>query len=443
MRRDSPHQRLFPVLLAAACLGRAPAARAAEAQIEPLDPPAVLGAMAPNLFAARSGVLLSWIEPAPAPPEGVSAQPGDGAEAGARAMCFRVSRWDGLGWSEPTTIARSDGFFANWADVPSLVEAADGSLLAHWLQKSGPQTYAYDVQLAHSMDSGRTWVALGPLNDDRTQTEHGFVSLLPAPGGVRAFWLDGRETGGAEHANPKGDHAAAAGAMTLRTARISERIEQGERIDSSVCDCCPTAAAMTARGPIVVYRDRSPDELRDISIIRATDGGWSQPRAVARDGWKIEACPVNGPAVAAWDSRVAVAWYTGVRPGPLVRVAFSSDDGETFGPAWVVDGPNQTGDPLGRVGIVVDEDGSAIVSWLDGEKSRAAVRVMRAAPGGMLGTAVTVGYTAASRDSGVPRIAVHGDWLMVAWTEPGSASGVRVARVRRADIPQVSYQTWR
>ena len=51
---------------------------------------------------------------------------------------------------------------------------------------------------------------------------------------------------------------------------------------------------MTADGPVVVYRDRSEQEIRDISIVRLHDGKWSQPSSVFEDNWKINGCPVNG-----------------------------------------------------------------------------------------------------------------------------------------------------
>ena len=436
MRRNRGKIESFALGLIA--LAGAAAGVAARTDVESLPTPALSGAMAPQLSPGQNGILLSWIEPAPGGDEPPPQSP-DGSKE--RPLRLQMSRWDGTAWSDPGTIAASASFFANWADVPSVIEAPDGSLLAHWLQKSGPQTDAYDIQLARSTDSGRTWTPLGALNDDQTQTEHGFASLIPGPQGVHAFWLDGRETGGAGHGGPEGDHAAAAGAMTLRTALIGPRIGPGLSIDSMVCDCCPTAAAMTSRGPIVVYRDRAMDELRDISIIRAGAEGWTRPRPVSVDGWKINACPVNGPAAAARGSRLAVAWYTGTRPGPLVRVAFSDDDGETFGPAWVIDGPTALGDPLGRVGVVLDDDDTAIVLWLDGEQGRAAVRLIRAAPCGMLGSAVTIGYTEASRSSGVPRVVKHGEWVYVAWIAPGSH--LKISRVRAVEIPAVSYQTWR
>ena len=58
-------------------------------------------------------------------------------------------------------------------------------------------------------------------------------------------------------------------------------------VDDRVCDCCQTAAALTSDGPVVVYRDRTEDEIRDIHISRLIDGAWTESRAVSDDGWYI------------------------------------------------------------------------------------------------------------------------------------------------------------
>ena len=103
---------------------------------------------------------------------------------------------------------------------------------------------------------------------------------------------------------------------------------------------------VTAEGPLVVYRDRSRLEERDIAVVRRRDGRWEEPRALPADLWRIEGCPVNGPAVAAHDRRVAVAWFTAANDVPRVRLAFSADAGASFGAPVTVD----DGNPLGRVG---------------------------------------------------------------------------------------------
>ena len=88
-----------------------------------------------------------------------------------------------------------------------------------------------------------------------------------------------------------------------------------------------TAAAVTAEGPIVAYRDRSEGEIRDIYISRLAGGTWSEPAPVHRDNWKIAACPVNGPALSANGRQVAIAWFTAQGEEGHVFAAFSSDPG--------------------------------------------------------------------------------------------------------------------
>jgi hypothetical protein len=53
-------------------------------------------------------------------------------------------------------------------------------------------------------------------------------------------------------------------------------------------------------------------------------------RTLHADGWKIDYCPVNGPAAGAIGDTVAVAWFTGAQDTSRVRVAFSTDAGATF-----------------------------------------------------------------------------------------------------------------
>src|SRR5688572_20657954 len=272
------------VLLLAGLLaaGRGPVTR--------VDPPALPGALGPNLSPDGDAVLLSWLEP---PHPRVKPQEGNYA--------LRFSRFENGRWSSPGTIASGTDFFANWADFPSVTSDARGRLLAHWAAKSAGGTYAYDVRLALSKDRGRTWKPLGTAHDDRTPTEHGFVSAVPERDGIRLFWLDGRET-----AVGSGGHGEG-GAMALRTAFVGDAVGKSDVLDRKVCDCCQTGAAATAGGPLVVYRDRSDAEIRDVAAVRRSGNRWTAPKPVVLDGWEIGGCPVNGPAIAAAGRRVAVA----------------------------------------------------------------------------------------------------------------------------------------
>ena len=365
------------------------------------DPPAGAGAMAPSLTVSGKDLLLTWLEPLGPAGEPTGHQ-------------LRLSRYAGGRWSAPVTVVSGPGFFANWADFPSLAAAPDGSLNAHWLAKTGDDTYAYGIYLARSTDGGATWSKTGMLHEDKIPAEHGFVSWVAEKGGLRAFWLDGRET-------PKG------GAMTLRTTLLKDGVAPvGERVDDRVCDCCQTDAALAEAGPVVAFRDRTPKEVRDIYVVRRTASGWSQPVAVHADNWQIPGCPVNGPAIAASGKRVAVAWFTGV-PKPRVQLAFSEDGGASFGKPVLIDG----GKPLGRVDLTLDANGDALVSWMALEGKGAAVRLRRVSPQGKPGAPFTLAATSAARGSGFPRMSLLDGRLHLAWVEEGETS----KKVRVGSLP--------
>ena len=224
------------------------------------------------------------------------------------------------GWSPATAAAAGDDWFVNWADVPSVLRLDDGTLAAHWLQKSGAETYAYDVRLAHSKDDGRTWSASFTPHHDGTKREHGFASLFQMPGaGLGLIWLDGRAMGSAEGHDAHGTNE---GAMSVRYGTFDGAWKQTSEmpVDLRVCECCPTTAAMTSEGPIAAYRNRTDDEIRDIYVSRMENGKWTDGKPVHDDQWKIAACPVNGPMLSARGPRRRSGLVHGQgRCGPRIR----------------------------------------------------------------------------------------------------------------------------
>lgn len=194
---------------------------------------------------------------------------------GERRYALRLSLRDDKGWSEARTVAEGENWFVNWADFPSAIVLRDGSLAAHWLVKSSKATYAYDVNIARSDNGGKTWTQPIVPHRDNTQTEHGFVSLIPlSDGRVGAVWLDGRNMKDMKESD---EHAPAPASMTLRYAAIDRKgnLSDEAELDNRVCECCQTSAAVTSDGPIALYRDRSQSEVRDIYIVRQVNGSWS------------------------------------------------------------------------------------------------------------------------------------------------------------------------
>ena len=132
-------------------------------------------------------------------------------------------------------------------------------------------------------------------------------------------------------------------------------------IDDRVCDCCQTDACMTPKGPILVYRNRSEDEIRDIYYTLFTDGHWTTPKAIHDDHWKINGCPVNGPAIAASGNRVAIVWYTEAGGAPSIKMVYSENAGDTFSEPILIPSRHT----LARLDLVWKNDDHVLISYLD------------------------------------------------------------------------------
>ncbi len=325
-------------------------------------------------------------------------------------------------WSKPRQISSGKNWFVNWADFPAAAALSDGSLVAHWLAKSGPGTYAYDIFVSRSSADRKTWSQPIRPHRDRTRTEHGFLSFIPwEDGRVGMVWLDGREMSGEAHDGKSGS-------MTLRYASLDQGGQLGDeaQLDDRVCECCQTSAARTSSGAVVVYRDRSREEIRDISVVVLSASGWTEPRTISRDGWKIEGCPVNGPSVSASGDRVAVAWFSMPEGEPKVQVAFSDDGGRHFQPAFRID----SGTPVGRIDTEMLDDGSLLVGLIERVQKRPEIRLRRVRANGTVDLDLKVSDSVGTRSAGFPTLARRGDEVLVAWTDVKSGSRVKMARVR-------------
>ncbi len=384
---------------------RIPAHRTHPLRIDSLSSPTGPGSAEPFLAVAPDGrVFMSWLE-----------QTSSG-------YALKLSRHDGSKWSSPTTIVARNDFFVNWADFPSVIALDNKRLAAHWLQRTGSSTYAYGVRIAQSSDGGVTWSSAITPHRDTAQAEHGFVALWNERGALGAAWLDGRKF-------QKGGHDMSNEMMLVSTTlQPNGTLGAETRLDERTCDCCQNAVAVTSDGPIIAYRNRSPDEIRDIYVTRRVRGAWTAGVAAHSDQWKIAACPVNGPSLAARGKRVALAWFTAANDSARVNVAFSDDAGATFSAPSRVDG----GTPAGRVSATLLSDGDALITWVERSGADGAeVRARRMSRSGRAGEVVTIAASSAARASGFPKAVITGSSVMFAWTVPGKPSTVRIAR---ADI---------
>lgn len=344
----------------------------------------------PHLFVSQDNIYLSWVE---------SAQ-------GYNQFFWAILQEDGLG--EKKLIQEGEDWFVNWADYPQVNFFNDGSLMATFLRKSGPGTFAYDIWYTLSPDT-HNWTEPKVLHDDQTQTEHGFISMSPWNENMLITWLDGRNTA-SQHSHNGHEHEHH-GQMTLRAALLNAAGNKLNEwlLDDRVCDCCQTGTTVTDKGPMVIFRDRSESEIRDIGFVNWRDGQWSDPHPVYMDLWEIAACPVNGPRISSFENQSGIAWFTASKGQPEVKIIFSGDQGKTMSTPVRCD----LGNPIGRVAIEMLDLQTAFVVWMEDQR----ILGRTVSTSGKLGPPLELTKSSANRSSGFPQLKKVDDRLWLAWTD--------------------------
>ncbi len=363
--------------------------------------------MTPNFFAhPDQNLLLSWIA---TDQEGIDH--------------LQWATYEDEQWKLSGEVASGNDWFVNWADFPAMAQT-ESLMTAHWLQKSAEGTYDYDIHIALSKDKGENWDTSFVLHRDQISAEHGFVSFMPEDkDAIRAVWLDGRMTkintgDQLESSHEHGGHGG--GAMTLRTALIQTdgSLQDEKELDNRVCDCCQTDVAVADSVVLVVYRDRSPDEVRDMGIIRRVDGVWESPSILHSDGWQIAGCPVNGPAISAQpDGRVAVVWFTAPNNQSKVQLKVSNDYGETFA-APILIAADST---LGRVDVAWMGDDIVVSQLISSPTTREGqVQVTIVDSDGQVKFEEKVAPMSTGRESGFPVMEIFQNKIWLTWTSTDS-----------------------
>jgi hypothetical protein len=412
-----PIQKILLVLTAAAvaaslACNRTPAPEDWNVGIQALESPAGANSSEPQMSVSSRGVLLSWIE-----------------RVGTTTM-LKFAERTGPGWTQPVTAASGPDWFLSYADVPSVQRLANGTLVAQWLENTDPQIEAYNLRMSYSKDDGKSWAAPFLPHNDGTRSQHGFASMFEvANNGLGIIWLDGRNSA-FDFDKPD------TGTMELRYAAFDSSMKQtGDvEIDHRVCECCSTSAAMTADGPLVAFRDLTPESIRDIGVSRLDGAKWTDTNIVSPDKFSIDFCPVNGPAVSARGRDVAIAWFTVKNDVGEAFAAFSSDAGRT----WTAPQRLDELGSLGRVDIEMLDDGSAVASWVEYAGGRTDLRLRRIDKSGARSPAVNIVAVSGGRASGFPRMARQGDQLIFAWSESASEnddSGALKVSTATAELP--------
>ena len=310
-------------------------------------------------------------------------------------------------WTNPIKLANGNDWFVNWADFPTHAISGD-KVLSSYLKKSDSGTYNYDVFLSLNKLSGEKVKEDFILNTDGFKAEHGFVSITSYDSeGFLVTWLDGRNT---IKKGLEGQHNP----MTIRFAEVTNSgdVVNEIELDSATCDCCQTSITATNRGPIVVYRDRSKKEVRDIYVTRKLDDNWEVPAAVHNDGWVIYGCPVNGPKVVSSSNNIAVSWFTVSDGIPKVNLSFSDSYGAYFGSPIKINEFNA----IGRVDTAFLNEKEVIVSYMEGNDDGTYLRIKKVSIDGTVSRPITISKIDSGRGTGVPQLEILDDEIFIVWT---------------------------
>ena len=352
-----------------------------------------IGSEYPNICGTDKGFIMIWYE-------------GD--------KHLVMSEFTGENWIPKDTVVSSERFFKNWADLPQIFHIGGDTIALSWLEMSGEKTYDYNVKVAMSVDRGKTWSDPVIPHRDGTKGEHGFVSFFKYLGKTGIIWLDSRAIMANDYnLSPKG--------MRLYMSTINSSGNLGPEImlDDMVCECCPTSAVNTIEGPLIAYRDRSIDEVRNIQLSLINDTRLQYP--VSEDGWIIPGCPVNGPKMAVNGDKVAIVWYTAPNYESKVNMAFSKDGGLSFGTPIKID----NGYAIGRVDVIWLDKENVIVSWIEDKSGNGELilKSLNAEYGSVLfQTSFPIN---SGRGSGYPKLAKTNDQIFITWTKTGKKTVIR------------------
>ena len=373
-------------------------------QVAELRNPALPGSVAPSISATPDGkIALSWLEPS------------------TLGQAFRFSVWDGKSWTAPNTIVRRQDFDVYAEAPPTVVRLGNGTFLSLWGQKikTGGKWDGSHIFSSVSADSGKIWSAPVRVHSDISPSEHSFTSAIPLENGkAEVIWLDARDY--------ETKHR-----YRLMSAVINSKgqISNEKTIDEDTCTCCPTALVRTMAGAVAAYRGHNSEEMRDIKVARLLDGNWQTPHSVHDDLWKINGCPVNGPALASSGNRVGIVWFTGSNDKPEVKFALSDDQGARFQAPITLDSSNGEGRPLGHVAISLLEDGSAVAIWLRHQTPGTDMVAERISSSGQRsGTFIVASGTETSL--GYPRVQRLDNQLVVSWGGK-TGKGIKTAVVTK------------
>jgi len=341
--------------------------------------------------------------------------------------------------------ARVNGEIAPRIALVSRTRQADPDVVVAWNAKGSTTA----IRVASSTDLGAAFSAEEALQSANAEGDRGWHALaIDRDGSAHAIWLDHRglaearrqaTASGAKTGTSAMDGVAMAQYSTLRYAargrtRVDDRV-----VASGVCYCCKTALVSTSKGMLAAWRHVYEGNMRDIAYAWLDRPVADPPARVSRDGWSINGCPDDGPALAADAAdRVHAVWPTveqGATPkGGIFYAVLERTSG--FTPRLRV--PTLGSPKPSHPQVAVEVSGRLHVAWDEVRESVRRAAIVSAASAA--GQAPTFGaprfVTSATVPSQYPVMAAVRGALLIATMD--GPSGQTVIGVRRVDSQAAS-----
>lgn len=345
------------------------------------------------------------------------------------------SRDSGATFDKPVRVNDVPGDARASAEQSPRVAIGKGVHVA-WSSRAGDMAV---IRAASAPGPDHKFLPAASVHPDKLTGIRGWTSLAVDPrGALHVAWLDGRgdaPAGGASVTGGMKGHDARQD--IYQAVRGPDGALREARIATDVCFCCKTAVAAGPDDQVyVAFRNIYPGSLRDIAVSRSGDGGrtFGTPVRLSEDGWVLDGCPDDGPALATDAAGVLhVAWPTQVseKAGRGIYYSYSTDGGRSFAPRLRLDEGGGAAHPQ-----IAAADGRAFVVW--DEASAGAPRRIRmrsiAAPRAVGGAAAPGPVIALPTEAAAtyPAVAATSEGAVVTWAETtGSQSNVVVARAGR------------
>ena len=213
-------------------------------------------------------------------------------------VLIRRSTDAGRTFRDATPIAPSGRMAAGMRRGPRIAVTGSAVLVAAVAGAQGGGKDG-DVLLYRSTDEGVTWSSGLVINDVPGAAREGLHAMAATPDGhVVIAWLDLGAGGTRIMAADSRDHGATWSADRLVYASP----------DGAVCECCHPSIAMNDTDMAVMFRNHV-DGARDLYVARATGtGGFGNAQKQGTGTWRLQACPMDGGAVALTSAGLVSTW---------------------------------------------------------------------------------------------------------------------------------------